>query len=573
MDNTAKMAFLLLSACASLASEAFYLGEPKPTAVEVQAPERVFTNDAGRICADFGKAAFGWLEIDAPAAGLYYFLAMGEHLMPNGVVNRNPPGNVRYAGAKWRTERAGYQRVPIPPDRRNLFAAKEGSPIALPRELGVVMPFRAVEIYECDFPITKATIRRHVVAYPADRGESSFFCDDGRLARVWDFCKHSMFATSFTGQFVDGDRERIPYEADTFVSQLNWYAISSDYAYPRRSVEYLLNHSTWPTEFKQISILSAWADWMWTGDRSLLERNYGLLKDKKLLLLFRRDDGLILSGGERRPGSANRLGLADIVDWPPPERDGFEFRDVNTVVNGFHYRDLVAMSEIAEAIGKKDDAELFRKMSGETYAAFQRAFFNEKTGLYLDGEGARHSSLHANAIALAFDLVPADRVGRVADWIAARGMACSVYFSQYLLEALYRAGKDDAALRLLTAENDRSWIGMMNQGATITMEAWNAKVKPNLDWNHSWGAVALNIISRYVVGVAPLEPGARKIAIRPRLGWLKSVSATVPTAAGPVTIDATPKGLEFQSPSAAVVTFAGETREFAPGRHVVPLNQ
>ena len=116
-------------------------------------------------------------------------------------------------------------------------------------------------------------------------------------------------------------------------------------------------------------------------------------------------------------------------------------------------------------------------------------------------------------------------------------------------------------------------IGMMKQGATISMEAWNAKAKPNLDWNHSWGAVALNIISRHVLGVTPLEPGARKISICPRLGHLKSVSATVPTAAGSVTITMTPERLDFTSPSATVVAFAGETREFQPGRHAIGVKK
>jgi len=62
------------------AVHAGYLGEPKATVAEVQHPERVFTNNAGRLCVDFGKDAFGWIEIDAPAAGLDVFLAMGEHL-------------------------------------------------------------------------------------------------------------------------------------------------------------------------------------------------------------------------------------------------------------------------------------------------------------------------------------------------------------------------------------------------------------------------------------------------------------------------------------------------------------
>ena len=560
----------ILSACVALNASAACFGEPKQLVAEVQYPVRVFTNAAGRVCADFGKDAFGWLEVDAPAAGLSYFLAMGEHLLDDGTLNRLPPQCVRCIGVKWHTEKPGFQRLPVPPDLRNLFAAKEGAAIALPEKFGVVTPFRAVEIYECAFPVTEKTIRRRVVTYPADRGESSFSCDDSRLTAVWDFCKHSMFATSFTGQFVDGDRERIPYEADAFISQLNWYAISSDYAYPRKSIEYLYSHPTWPTEFRQISILSAWADWMWTGDASSLRRHYDVLKDEKLLMGLRRPDGLLRTGGERRqhPHTTNCLALADIVDWPKSERDGFEFRDVNAVVNAFHYRDLVAMADIAAAIGNVADAAAFKSQARETYDAFQRAFFDAGRGLYVDGEGARHASVHVNAIALAFDLVPQDRVGKVADWVESRGMACSVYFSQYLLEALFKTGRDAAALRLMTADGDRSWLGMMKQGATITMEAWNNRVKPNQDWNHAWGAVPLNIVSRFILGVAPLEPGFRKIAVRPRLGGLKKLSAAVPTAAGRVVINVTPDKLEFTSPSPTEVAFADETRFFPAGRHV-----
>ena len=559
------------SACAALAAPAAYLGEPKQTVVEVQYPERVFTNAAGRLCADFGKDAFGWLEIDAPASGLDYFLAIGERLRDDGTLDRTPPPCVRCIGMKWHTEKSGFQRLPVPPDMRNLFPDKVGMPISLPEKFGIVTPFRAAEIYECAFPVTAKTIRRHVVTYPADRSESSFICDDLRLTRVWDFCKYSMFATSFAGQFVDGDRERIPYEADAFVSQLNWYAISSDYAYPRKSIEYLYTHPTWPTEFRQISILSAWADWMWTGDAGSIERNYELLKNGKLLLGWRRADGLLRTGGERRPHPhlTNELGLADIVDWPKTERDDFEFREVNAVVNAFHYRNLLAMADIAEAIGRKSDAETFKEQARETYDAFQRVFFDSGRGLYLDGESASHASIHANALALAFGLVPQGRVGKVSDWVESRGMACSVYFSQYLLAALFKTGRDAAALRFLMADDDRSWIGMMKQGATITMEAWNVKVKPNLDWNHSWGAVPLNIVSRYLLGVTPIEPGFKKIAIRPRLGGLKRVSAVVPTAAGRVVLNVTPSELEFTSPSPAEVTFAGETRLFPAGRHRV----
>ena len=68
-------------------------------------------------------------------------------------------------------------------------------------------------------------------------------------------------------------------------------------------------------------------------------------------------------------------------------------------------------------------------------------------GLYIDGGGVSHASIHANAIALAFNLMLEERIGKVVDWVESRGMACNVYFSQYLLEALFKTGRDAAALR------------------------------------------------------------------------------------------------------------------------------
>src|SRR5439155_19763851 len=129
---------------------------------------------------------------------------------------------------------------------------------------------------------------------------------------------------------------------------------------------------------------------------------------------------------------------------------------------------------------------------------------NTKSGLYVDGENVNHSSQHANLFALAFGLVPADRKPRVIKFIKSRGMACSVYPAQFLLEGLFENGADEYAIELMTRDDERSWRHMLAVGSTITTEAWDEKFKPNLDWNHAWGAAPANIIPRYVLGVRPL---------------------------------------------------------------------
>jgi alpha-L-rhamnosidase len=113
-------------------------------------------------------------------------------------------------------------------------------------------------------------------------------------------------------------------------------------------------------------------------------------------------------------------------------------------------------------------------------------------------------------------------------------MACSVYGAQFLLEGLYSADEGDYAFDLLTSTSDRSWWNMIKSGSTITLEAWDFKYKPNLDWNHAWGAAPANIISRNMWGIIPLKPGFSEVRIKPQLSNLKLSEIKVPTIKGTI---------------------------------------
>jgi alpha-L-rhamnosidase len=337
--------------------------------------------------------------------------------------------------------------------------------------------------------------------------------------------------------YVDGDRERIPYEADAYLNQLSHYATDRDRQMARDTFDWLVRHPTWPTEWRAHMVFMAHADWMDSGDRAWLSARYGALQSK-LLLGRTRADGLVTS-------DAAAIRQGDLVDWPPGERDGFVFTPVNTVVNAFHLRTLAVMAELATAIGRHADAEFYRAREVATRAAFQAQLFDPARGLYRDGEGTEHASLHASLFPLAFDLVPQDQRARVTAWLRSRGMACSVYAAQYLLEALFENDGGDAALALITASTDRSWAHMLESGTTITWEAWDQKFKPNQDWNHAWGAAPANLLPRFVLGVRPLTPGWRRALIRPHPGSLTRAEGKVPTPRGPIFVSWT-RGTGFR---------------------------
>ena len=474
----------------------------------------------GHYFVDFGKVAFGTLtlELDSPIeTDLEIHLA--ERGSPEGV-NRSPGGTVRYVEVSQPIQPGWCRyRVELPPDRRN--TGEKAIPI--PEEIGVILPFRYCEILNCPVELTPAMIRQVAVHYPFDESAASFTSSDEVLNQIWELCKYSMKATSFCGVYVDGDRERIPYEADAYINQLSHYAVDREFTLARHSHEYLLHHPTWPTEWKQHSVMIAWADYLYTGDIESLTQHYALLRSEKTLDWRAREDGLL-----------DTEGLRDIVDWPKGERDGFDFKPINTVVNAFHFENLNLMQQVAELLGRDADAAAYRVKASLLYQAFNAKLFDAERGVYVDGEGSTHASLHANMMALAFDLVPQERLDSVVDHVLSRGMACSVYGAQYLLEGLYRAGRADEAFALLTSKEVRSWYNMIRVGSTITLEAWDDRYKPNQDWNHAWGAVPGNIIPRYLLGVRPLEGGFGKVLVRPMPGPLERAQATIPTIRGTI---------------------------------------
>ena len=492
-----------------------------------EAPVVITSPAPGVHLVDFGRVAFGNLRMFAePGAEKTVVVHFGES-MQGGRVNRKPPGTVRYANAE--AVLSGATPVVAAPaaDKRN---TKQPAAILTPPEWGVVLPFRWVEIEGWPGELRPAHLRRQsAFARTWDDKAASFECSDEMLNRIWELCRYSIKATTFAGVYVDGDRERIPYEADAYINQLCHYACDPDVRMARDTFDHLMKHPTWPTEWASHMIFMAHADWMRTGDREWLATRYESLKSK-LLLERARADGLLVS-------NAAQVKRDDIVDWPAAERDGFVFKPVNTVVNAFHLRTLTLMAELAGAMGKKGEEEEFRQREARARAAFQEKLFDPARGLYRDGEGTDHTSLHANLFPLAFGLVPEDQRAGVTRWLASRGMACSVYAAQYLMEALFLNGADREALALMTAPGDRSWRHMVESGTTITWEAWDQKYKPNQDWNHAWGAAPANLIPRFVLGVAPETPGWSRVLIRPQPGGLTSASGIVPTPHGKLLVE------------------------------------
>ncbi len=503
----------------------------------------------GSYFIDFGKHAFGTLQLNyQPKKEENLTIRLGEKLL-DGKIDRNPGGTIRFQEVQLKAvpEKKSYL-IELVPDKRNTNELA----VVMSDSFPVIMPFRYVEIDGAADNFNPEMVTQLAWFNYFDYSTSAFSSSDTILNQVWDMCKYSMKATTFAGYYVDGDRERIPYEADAYINQLSHYSVDNEYAIARKTIEYFFDSKpTWPTEWQLHVAMLMHQDYMYTGNTKLIETFYERLKHKTLMEL-EVDGGFISTDHPNHNGELmQKLGfpdttlrLRDIVDWPPKdnnfgghgpipgERDGYVFKPINTVVNGFYYHNMKIMAQFAEILNKPDEALDFEYRAIRVKKSINEKLFDEEKGYYVDGVGTDHASLHANMILLAFDVVPESRIKSVAKHIKSRGMACSVYGAQYLMEALYKAGEADYALDLLTATHDRSWYNMIRVGSTITMEAWDMKYKSNADWNHAWGAAPANIIPRQMWGVQPAKPGFELVAIRPQLGSLNQSTIEIPTIKG-----------------------------------------
>lgn len=489
---------------------------------------------------DLGKAAFGTLDLCLDTGSSTEIEAVIGECCKNGCIDRSP-GGWRFAHVQKIALSPGINhcRFPLPkrpPCRNGALTSPLDEEIA---------PFRYVEINgNCRVISVK---RNEIFPESFNDDDAIFVSSDEKLNQVWEFCKYSIKATAAFGLFVDGDRERQPYEGDDYINQLGWFCCCADGKIPCKTIDYLLKVPTWPTEWQLLMPVIARDYLLYTGDCDSIARWLPILKER-LLDQWVGDDALLYTDS-RNP--------RDIVDWPDVERDGYEFGSTNLVPNCYRYGALLAMAELTDDRSYRQKAELLRQ------AIRKKMLVN---GRFVDSPESNHTAIHSRMFPLFFGVgTPEECSG-----IAQCGMACSVYGAQFLLDSMFNAGMEYEALKLITSEGERSWLNMIKQGSTISMEAWSNETKPNQDWNHAWGAAPANLIPRCIAGIRPLEPGFRKFAVTPHPAGLKQFFMQIPIAGNrKIKVEYLAGNLQITVPenSYAVV----KEQQLPPGFHQVQL--
>ncbi len=197
------------------------------------------------------------------------------------------------------------------------------------------------------------------------------------------------------------------------------------------------------------------------------------------------------------------------------------------------------MSEMANVLGKQDDAVRFNQIAKQARDAFVRTFV-KPDGSILE------SSQTGFALAFTMGLVPDTLKKRMANQYVAEiakfddHLATGFIGTPRLLPGLHAAERDDIAYKLLLTNTYPSWLYPVTLGATTIWERWDgydgktpAGGMNSLN-HYAFGSV-VEYLYRTVAGISEEAPGYKRIRIAPALNeglsWVnasyKSIYGTI----------------------------------------------
>ncbi|GAA3879863.1 family 78 glycoside hydrolase catalytic domain [Tessaracoccus defluvii] len=292
-------------------------------------------------------------------------------------------------------------------------------------------------------------------------------------------------------------------------------------------------------------------------------------------------DQLLELAGERHLWE----GMFQFGDWvdpdAPPEDPAKAKTDKDLVASAYLFRSSVALADAARLLGYEEDAEFYTDRAEEVRAAWLREYATPAGRLVSDAQTAY-------ALAICFGIVSGDMAQTMGDrlaWLTRRdGYRIGTGFvgTPLVNDALSSTGHVLAATRMLLQTECPSWLYSVSMGATTIWERWDSllpdgSINPGemTSFNHyALGAVA-DWLHRVVAGMAPDEPGYRRIRIAPTpLPGLTHASAAFDSAYGRITSgwERTDEGIVVTATvppnaTAVVVLPDGARHEVGSGQH------
>ena len=271
----------------------------------------------------------------------------------------------------------------------------------------------------------------------------------------------------------------------------------------------------WATAYPLI----CWYIYQYYGDTRILEEQYDGLRKYVEFLRSQAENGLVK--------------FSSYGDWVAVEKCP------GAIVSSFYYYyDVKIQAEAARILGKTQDAALYDKLAADIRAAFNREYYNPRTGDYADGTQT------ANTLPLFLGIATEKEGGawgRLFDDIVYKHdshLTTGIIGTKYIMELLTRNGASDLAYDIAVQTTYPSWGYMIENGATTLWELWQRREGSSMNsHNHPmFGSVGAWLYKALVgITMAPGSVGYERLVLQPQMVRdLKHASGSIETLRGEV---------------------------------------
>ena len=276
-------------------------------------------------------------------------------------------------------------------------------------------------------------------------------------------------------------------------------------------------------------VLVPWALYEAYGDKTILEENYDMMA-RWLRFCEKRAAKTRL----RNRKNPYRKYLVDkgfhFGEWLEPDIPSMDAMRKNMsqgapeVATAYFFRSASLMSQIAQILGKPEDAKKYAALAEGARNAYRYAFVKN---------GRIDSARQCEYVRpLAFGLLEGDEIKRAADDLAALvekndGHLNTGFLSTPdLCRMLADNGHVDTAYKLLLQDTCPSWLYAVKKGATTIWETWDG-IRPDGTVHDSFNHYSYGAISGWLFGgVCGIRLSEGKLRLWPKpdpsLGWAKA---------------------------------------------------
>lgn len=401
-----------------------------------------------------------------------------------------------------------------------------------------------------DRPVVMSDIHAISTHYP-DKDESLLITSDERINKLYEVGKHTLQICRQT-LHLDSPKHCEPLicPGDYMIESLMAYMTFGDARLTRFDIERIADiirkqdgvmfHPTYSMFWVQM----LYDYYMYTGDISILrECDEAIQTLMRLFHSYLGDNGLI----EKAPSYmfVDWIGVDGYSLHHPPKALG------QTVLCACYHQGLRLCEKIYLELGNMELTQLYKERADALKIAFHEQLYVPERGLFKDGLNTPNQvpegewlppnnakvyfSKQANILAVLYGLCK--------DEAQEKELLCRVmtddsltdyqpYFAHFLLDAVVKTDTFDKYGMGIIAR----WFPMIEASPKGLAEGWISPPNYIFDHSHAWGGTPVYQLPRNLLGLKIIEPGLKKISLKPQLFGLEYADVQIPTPYGNIRV-------------------------------------